>query len=214
MRHMMCMAVVIGAVSGAASAGVYSQMINFDEMPLNSELNGTMIGRVGISFTPATPETTPAFFAEVPINGGNFGATDNYVARGTPDGVSTIRMSFDNFRLEALSFGISTVPFSPAPFTLTIGLVNEAGVVFEENNYTTDILVRLANNLPLLRYGQYLADYSGRSEEIRAIDLTFTGNAEWWLLDKMGFGGVEIPAPGAAMVLGCGALATGVRRRR
>jgi len=214
MRQMMSVMIAVGALSSAASAGMYSQMINFNEMPLNSELHGTTIGRVGISFMPATPKTTAPFFAEVPINGGNFGATDNFVARGTPDGVSTIRMSFDNFRLEALAFGISTVPFSPAPFTLTIGLVNEAGVVFEENDYTTDILVRLANNLPLLRYGQYLVDYSGRAEEIRAIDLTFTGNADWWLLDKMGFGGYEIPAPGAAMVVGCGALVMGVRRRR
>lgn len=214
MRQMMSVMIAVGALSSAASAGVYSQMINFNEQPVNSELNGVTIGRVGISFSPATPETTMPFFAEVPINGGNFGATDNYVGRGTPDGVSTIRMSFDNFRLETLSFGISTIPFSPAPFTLTIGLVNEAGVVFEENDYTTDILVRLANNLPLLRYGQYLVDYSGRSQEIHAIDLTFTGNADWWLLDKMGFGGVEIPAPGATVLLGCGALAMGVRRRR
>ncbi len=213
-KQAVSMAAAVALCAAGAQAGVFWQLITFGEHPIGTSLDGMSVGVAQFEFVSASEPAVTPVIADVPINGGTFGATDNILARGVPDGVSMLRLSLDEgLVIDELSFGITTLPFSPAPFTASIGLVNASGNVFETRDYATNILVNLANGLPLLRYGQHAVDLSLAAEPVYALEFVFTGNANQWMMDNIGLAGHVVPAPGVASLALLG-LAASARRRR
>lgn len=213
--HTQVFLAAVAAASAAAQAGVFQQTIGFGEHPVGTLLDGVSIGAASFEFVPAGESALIPRISDVPINGGNFGATDNIVAQGAPDGSSALRLSLaEGLVLDEMWFAISTLPFSPAPFTATVGLLDAQGQVFETRSFSTSILVNLANGLPLLRYGMHGWDLTGTAEPVHGLEFVFSGNGTHWLMDNVGFAGREIPAPGtgAAALAACGML-TAARRR-
>lgn len=203
----------IAGISASANAAFVSQTVRFNELDLGTKLDDLTVGSVSFEFEPASESSVVPEYADTPFNGGNFGATDNLTARGSPDGESVLRVALEGCTIDHLGFGISTLPFSPAPFTVSVGLVNDQGAVFESLSYDTDTLVRLGNNLPLLRYGIHDVDLSGSQQSIYALELTFSGNTSNWFLDNLWLEGQTVPTPMTSSLLGVGIL-TATRRRR
>lgn len=206
MRHLPMIAVALLATHAASAA------ITFDEVPPNTDLDGLTIDGVLFDYIPSvTNPTSSAFAREFPVNGGNLGATDNFVASGIDDPDAELRLHFDQ-PLASFSFALSTLPFSTGRVFADVTLYDDSGAALDVQAFETDVLVRLLNGLPLLYYAQNLTlDLGGLPTDVRSVGMTFTGTSTW-LMDNLEF--TTVPAPSAAVLMFTAVATTMWRRRR